>query len=180
MDFKGAVNAALDYLTELGHEKIAYIGGEEYTSDNELVFDERRETYLKYMREHNKFKKQYMVEGTFTSASGYEIMKEMLNKKDVPTAVFAASDAIAVGVIKAIKEAGLKIPKDISVCGFNDEEMSAYSFPALTTIHAPAYDMGQHGANLVYVASNLSIETPLKIKIPCELIKRESCGVCKE
>ncbi|MCR5701423.1 MAG: LacI family DNA-binding transcriptional regulator [Lachnospiraceae bacterium] len=179
MDFKNAVRKVLDYLTQLGHDKIAYVGGEEYTSDNELVVDERRDTYLKYMREHNKFKKQYMVEGTFTSSSGYELMKEMLSKKDVPTAVFAASDAIAVGVIKAIKEAGLKVPEDISVCGFNDEEMSQYSSPALTTIHAPAYDMGQHGANLVYMASNLSITTPLKIKIPCEIVERESCGKCK-
>ena len=53
--------------------------------------------------------------------------------------------------------------------------MSAYTSPALTTIHAPAYDMGQHGANLIYVTSNLSIDTPLKVKIPCHLVERESC-----
>lgn len=175
MDFKFAVRKALDYLTELGHERIAYIGGREYIGDNELVADERRDTYTKYMREHNRFRKEYMLEGSFSTASGYEMMQELLKRKELPTAVFAASDTIAFGAMKAIKEAGLKIPGDISVIGFNDEEMSAFSSPSLTTIHAPAYDMGQHGANLVYAASNLSIQTPLKVKIPCQLVVRDSC-----
>ncbi len=176
MDFQLGVRKALDYLTELGHEKIAYIGGREYTGDDELVPDERRDTYMKYMREHNRFKKEYMLEGSFTTASGYALMRKLLQKKDVPTAVFAASDIIAFGAMKAITEAGLKIPEDISIVGFNDDEMSAFSSPSLTTIHAPAYDMGQHGANLVYAATNLSIQTPLKVKIPCSLVIRESCG----
>ena len=78
--------------------------------------------------------------------------------------------------MRAIREQGLQIPQDISIIGFNDEETCSYMSPPLTTIHAPAYDMGQHGANLVYVASNLSIHTPLKVKIPCELVIRESCS----
>ena len=78
--------------------------------------------------------------------------------------------------MKAIKDCGLSIPEDISVIGFNDTEMSAYTSPALTTVHAPAYDMGQHGANFLYVSSNLSIATPLKAKIPCYLVERDSCG----
>ena len=77
--------------------------------------------------------------------------------------------------MRAIQEKGLSIPDDISIIGFNDTEMSAYTTPALTTISAPAYDMGQHGANLIYAATNLNIATPLKAKIPCQLIKRESC-----
>ena len=100
---------------------------------------------------------------------------ELFNENNIPTAVFAANDVIALGAMKAIRENNFKIPNDISVIGFNDEETSAYIEPPLTTIHAPAYDMGQHGANLVYVASNLSIKTPLKAKIPCELVVRESC-----
>ena len=175
MDFGGSVREALKYLTELGHKKIAYIGGVEYIGDNEIVPDERRETYIQYMREHNQYKKDYVLEGDFSTASGYDQMKKLLSKKDLPTAVFAASDAIAFGVMRAIKEAGYKIPKDISVIGFNDDEMSSFSSPSLTTINAPAYDMGQHGANLIFGAANLSISTPLEVKIPCRLITRESC-----
>ena len=180
MDFRCGVRRALDYLTELGHERIAYIGGKEYIGDNELVYDERRETYKKYMREHKRFRKELMVEGSFSTSSGYELAKTMLQSKVIPTAIFAASDAIAIGVMKAVKEAGYKIPGDISIMGFNDEEMSEFTSPALTTVRAPAYDMGQHGANLIYGMANLSIETPLKVKIPCSLTVRESCGKTKK
>ncbi|MBR1391237.1 MAG: LacI family DNA-binding transcriptional regulator [Lachnospiraceae bacterium] len=176
MDFPHAVRQALDYLTGLGHRDIAYLGGKEYTSEGELVRDERRETYLQYMKEHELEYEEYLLEGCFSNASGYDMAKELLKKKELPTAIFAASDAIAFGAMKAIQEEGMKIPEDISIVGFNDEEMSAFSSPALTTIHAPAYDMGQHGANLIYAAANLSIRTPLKARISCDLVIRESCA----
>ena len=115
-----------------------------------------------------------------TAKSGYDMMMDLLDSSNLPTAVFAANDAIALGAMKAIKERGYKIPRDISIVGFNDEESSTFITPPLTTIHAPSYDMGQHGANLVYVASNLSIKTPLKAKIPCPLVIRESCARVKE
>lgn len=175
MDFKSAVYSALDYLTDLGHSNIAFLGGIEYVGKNEIIVDERKTSYISYMKKKKLDYKSFLHEGSFTSASGYEMMQELLKGNERPTAVFAANDAIAFGAIKAIKEHGLSVPEDISIIGFNDVDMCAYSTPALTTIHAPAYDMGQHGANLVYVASNLSINTPLKAKIPCHLVVRESC-----
>lgn len=177
MDFRQAVATALDYLVELGHERIAFLGGKEY-AEHERIRDERRHAFASYMRKHKLEYKTFLREGEFNTASGYRMMKDLLCAEQLPTAVFAASDAIAFGAMKAIQEQGLSIPEDISVIGFNDTEMGAYTIPALTTIHAPAYDMGQHGANLSYVASNLSITTPLKVKIPCYLVKRESCCAC--
>ncbi len=177
MDFRQAVTMALDYLVELGHERIAFLGGKEY-AEHERIRDERRHAFASYMRKHKLEYKAFLREGEFNTASGYQMMKDLLCAEQLPTAVFAASDAIAFGAMKAIQEQGLSIPEDISVIGFNDTEMGAYTSPALTTIHAPAYDMGQHGANLSYVASNLSITTPLKVKIPCYLVKRESCCAC--
>lgn len=179
MDFEHAVTQALDYLSNLGHTKIAYIGGKEYVGEHELVIDERARTYRTYMENRGIFQEELMIEGSFSTGSGFERMKELLELECRPTAVFAASDALAFGAMRAIQEAGLKVPGDISVIGFNDTEMSAYSSPPLTTIHAPAYDMGQHGANLLYVSSNLSIQTPLKIRIPCSLVERDSCGACR-
>ena len=132
------------------------------------------------MKKHKLDDKTFLREGEFNTASGYQMMTDLLRAEQLPTAVFAASDAIAFGAMKAIQEKGLSVPEDISVVGFNDTEMGAYTSPALTTIHAPAYDMGQHGANLSYVASNLSITTPLKVKIPCYLVKRESCCACRK
>lgn len=175
MDFKHAVYDALDYLTYLGHTQIAFLGGQEYVGNGEPFHDERKDAFLSYMKANLPDIAPCVLEGSFTSASGYEMMQTLLANTTQPTAVFAANDAIAFGAIKAIQERGLRVPEDISIIGFNDVEMCAYSTPALTTIHAPAYDMGQHGANLVYVASNLSIHTPLKAKIPCKLVVRESC-----
>lgn len=175
MDFKQAVNLALDYLTGLGHEKIAFLGGIEFAGEKEPINDERKKAYISYMKRRKLEYRQFIREGSFTTASGYEMMEQLLNEKELPTAVFTASDALALGAVKAIKDYGLSVPEDISVIGFNDTEMGAYTSPALTTIHAPAYDMGQHGANFLYVSSNLSITTPLKVKIPCYLVERDSC-----
>jgi LacI family transcriptional regulator len=180
LDFRKAVNQVLDYLLELGHKKIAFLVGKEYAGDNEPVVDERKKAYVSYMKKHKLEYKQFMREGSFTTASGYEMMSELLEGNDSPTAVFTASDTMAVGAMKAIEEKGLQIPEDISVVGFDDIELCNYTTPALTTVHAPAYDMGQHGANFLYVASNLSITTPIKAKLPCQLVKRDSCGPARE
>ena len=175
MDFKAAVYDALDYLTELGHKRIAYLGGKEYVGNQELFTEERKQAFIAYTNKH-ELNDCLIFEDAFSTASGYQMMQELLQNEKLPTAVFAASDAIAFGAMRAIQEKGLSIPDDISIIGFNDTEMSAYTTPALTTISAPAYDMGQHGANLIYAATNLNIATPLKAKIPCQKIKRESCA----
>ncbi len=180
MDFEQSVRDALHYFIKLGHTRIAYIGGQEYVGDHEPITDFRKKAYINYMKRHNLDNETYLREGSFCSASGYEMMKDLLTLPKRPTAVFAASDAIAMGAMRAINEAGLSIPSDISIIGFNDVDACKYTTPALTSIHAPAYDMGAHGANLVYVSSNLQIRTPLKVRIPCELVKRESCGEARQ
>ncbi|MCM1495324.1 MAG: LacI family DNA-binding transcriptional regulator [Bacteroides sp.] len=176
MDFHQAVFCGLDYLLGLGHRRIAFLGGLEYTGDKEPIVDERKKAYISYMKKKKLDYKSYICEGRFSTVSGYEMMEALLQQGKRPTAVFAASDALALGAIKAIQNQGLTVPEDISVIGFNDTEIGAYTTPALTTIHAPAYDMGQHGANFLYVSSNLSISTPLKVKIPCYLVERDSCS----
>ena len=176
MDFKGGVDSVLDYLSGLGHSRIAFIGGVEYVGDGIAVKDERKEAYEAYMKKHKLNFKGIVKEGSFDSRSGYYMMRDLLDIKDRPTAVFAASDAIAVGAMKAAFEAGLKIPEDISIVGFNDDEMSRFTTPSLTTVYAPAYDMGQYGANLIIAAGKLSISTPLRVKLPCRLVVRNSCS----
>ena len=190
IDFKTAARDALKYLKELGHSKIAYIGGLEYASGTEMIEDARKKEYLAFMKK-NKFSTAGLVkEGHFSTASGYEMMNGILDEMQASTedagamtsagkpctAVFAASDAIAYGVLRAVREHGLRVPEDISVIGINDSEMSRFSEPALTTMRAPAYEMGQHAANLVNAMSKLSIKTPLKAQLYCTLVERESCA----
>ena len=176
MDFSKAVAEVLEYLTGLGHTKIAFLGGREYVGSNEPIKDPRETAFVSYMNKKKIDYKKYLVTGSFTSSSGYEMMNELFDKKNIPTAVFAASDAIALGAMRSINEHGLKIPKDISIIGFNDLDTCNYTTPALTSVHAPAYEMGAAGANMVFTNSKLQASVPLRIKIPCELIKRESCA----
>lgn len=179
MDFRQAVNLAMDYLTELGHRKIAFLGGVEYAGGEEAVKDERKQAFISYMKKRKLEYKRFLREGSFSTSSGYEMMTQILREGELPTAVFTASDALAIGAMKAIGEYGLSVPGDISIMGFNDTELGSYITPTLTTIHAPAYDMGQHGANLLYVSSNLSITTAIKAKLPCHLVERDSCRAVK-
>lgn len=175
IDFKTAAREALEYLYGLGHRKIAYIGGLEYASGTDAIEDSRKKAYHSFMKKNKLSVKGLVREGQFNTASGYDMMNELLDEGVAVSAVFAASDAIAYGVMRSVKEHGMRVPEDISVIGINDSEMSRFSEPALTTMRAPAYEMGQHAANLVYAMSKLSIKTPLKASITCELVERESC-----
>ena len=179
VDLKTAAEEALGYLESLGHENIVFEGGVEYAG-KDVVEDPRLKAYKDHMKKKKRECRSLIREGEFTTQSGYDMMKDLLDSGADFTAALCASDAIAIGAMKAVRDSGLKVPDDISVIGINDTEMSAFTIPALTTMHAPAYDMGQHGANLLYVSKNLSIKTPLKVQIPCTLIKRESCGKCKK
>ncbi len=193
MDFEQAIYSALNYLSNKGHTKIGFLAGTEYVGKHEKLVDERTVAYKKYMQHRNMDADSFFMEGCFSSASGYEMMSILLDRKtcetdkfissqscppadtSFPTAFVCANDAIAIGAMKAIKERGLRIPEDISIIGFNNDETCEYVSPQLSSINAPAYNMGQHGANLVYAASNLKNHTPLRARIPCELIIRESC-----
>jgi len=174
MDFEQAVFDVLDYLIINGHSKIGFLCGQEYVGTGEKLEDPRAIAFKKYMEQKNLDYSNWYKIGSFSSQSGFDMMKEIINGGHLPTAIFAASDSIAIGAMRAIHESGLNIPEDISIIGFNDEDSCKYLNPPLTSVNAPSYAMGQHGANLVYVASNLSNHTPLKAQIPCKLIERES------
>ncbi len=181
LDFKMAVTQAMEYFSELGHVKVGFLGGKEYLENNVEFFDERKSAYEEYCKTHQMDSETWNKEGSYTVESGYDMMKELLEQScdNLPTAIFAASDNIAFGAMKAIRESGMKIPEDISLIGFDDVEMCSYTTPALTTLHAPAYHMGQYGVNFLFAATNMNSARPLKVKMPCSLIKRESCAKVK-
>ena len=176
MDFRGAVYDAMDYLVEKGHHRIAFLGGREYVEENVVFEDDRKKYYQKYCKRHHLDGTTFLREGAYTSESGYDLMRDLLGKEQLPTAVFAASDQIAMGAMKAIAEKGLRIPEDISVMGFDDVELCDFLTPPLTTMHAPAYDMGQYGVNFLFAASNLTKAAPVRVKMHCSLVERASCG----
>lgn len=179
LDFKQAVVDALDYLSkELGHKKIAYLGGKEYLQDDTIYFEERKETFIQYCEKHDIIYKPYLMEQEFSAESGYVMMSELIKENNLPTAVFAASDPIALGAIRALYENGLKVPEDVSVIGFDDISVASFSTPPLTTIHAPAEFMGEYAAHFICTMAKgefLEYQVPVRLTLPCELKIRKSC-----
>lgn len=175
LDFTQAVTEVLDYLTGLGHREIGFLSGKEYLEDGTLFPDARRQIFFDYCESHGLTYLPYLCEEQFSIESGYQMMSSLIKKGTLPTAVFAASDPIAFGALKALNEYGFQVPGDISLIGFDDIRMCELSSPPLTTIHAPAYHMGQYGAGIVYHLLREAPEAALHIQIPCHLVERESC-----
>lgn len=175
LDFKQAVNTGMDYLTSLGHRRIGFLGGKEYLDNCQLFPDMRKTLFMEYCDKHNIIFEPYILEGAFTIESGSRMMSQLLEYQDLPTAIMASSDPIAIGALQVLNNRGLRIPEDISIIGFDDTSLSSFTSPPLTTIHAPAYDMGSFGANIVFNILKLQPAAAMKIQLPCKLMERQSC-----
>jgi len=127
---------ATKYLIKMGHKKILHIHG----SKGRLSSSLRIEGYKRALEEFEiEFNKDYLVDGDYLESSAYRGMLDILenNKIENPTAVFAGNDIMGYGVIKAIREKGLKIPEDISVMGYDNDPLGKYLVPRLTTMEVP-------------------------------------------
>lgn len=173
LDFESAIKDAMSYLCELGHTHIGYLGGKEFTSDDTLYEDSRRNTFFSYCKEHQI--KHFLMEEQFSIESGYHMMKQLIENRQCPDALLCANDSIALGAIRACNEFHIQVPEDISIIGFNDISASAYSTPPLTTIHAPSEVMGEYAASFIDQQIGKLQKLPIKFVLPCTLIKRASC-----
>jgi len=163
---------AVKYLINKGHQKIAMISG---TKDDKESGFYRIQGYKQALKDNNlQVREELIVEGDFKLQSGIQAMEEILAKDNSITAIFAASDQMGVGAIKAIKKAGLKVPEDISVIGFDNNIISLASDPELTTVCQPEEELGWHSMEMLYQVMNNKPLKERKIYLPCEIIERES------
>ena len=113
--------------------------------------------------------------GDWTYESGYSAAKEMFKNEDRPSAVFAMSDLMAIGVMDAAREYGLQVPRDVSVIGFDNRTCSQYSYPKLTTVEIPLKEMGRKSAQLLLnLIEEKKTGFDLNIELDCQLIERDS------
>ena len=177
IDNVAAAAMATEHLIRLGHSRIAKITGPMH---NPLSKD--RLTGFRQCMAQAKLKvdEELVVNGDFSAPSGYAAMKTLLGKPLRPTAVFCANDEMAIGAIRAIKETRLKIPRDISIIGFDDIRFSGYCDPPLTTIHQPQAAIGEMAMQLMIEMlqdeSDRSGESARTIVLPHSLIVRTSTG----
>lgn len=170
------VEKALDYLVSLGYKEIGYIGGVDYFNEDRLKLSDYRENwYRHYMNDINSLNEKYIKIGSFTPASGYKLMKEILDTGEYPRAFFIANDSIAIGAYRAVMEKGLTIPDDISIIGCNDISTAQFIVPPLTTIKIYTEFMGETAVDLIIERIKFERKISKKVIVPTKLIIRSSC-----
>lgn len=173
-DIRSCVCKVLDYLSGLGHRKIAFIGGRDIDADGNEVLDDRLKVYQEYMEKREAYREDYVKIQGYAPKNGYAKMKELLELPDRPTAVMVANDSLAVGCYKAVNEAGLKIPEDVSIVGFNDISFARYLVPTLTTVRLYMEFMGEQAVTLMAERLTSKRDLCVQLRIPSRLIERES------
>ncbi|MBS1841992.1 MAG: LacI family DNA-binding transcriptional regulator [Acidobacteria bacterium] len=176
LDHKKAARLALEHLKELGHEKIAFLKGQTFSSDSATrwaaICEVAQEMGIEIRPELT-----VQIEGTDSTPSlGYPVGKELLARKQPFTALFAYNDISAIGSIWAFREAGLRVPQDISVVGFDDIPGAAYANPGLSTVRQPLIRMGQIAAETVVNQIEGQGEYVPEIAIEPEFVRRASTG----
>ena len=165
------VMTGIEYAITLGHQKIGYIGGiESFHSSNE-----RRKALITSLEKHElPIIPDFFRSGNYSLESGFQQMIQLLKNPELPTLIFCANDDMAIGAMRAIDAAGLKIPSDLSIIGFDDTPITSYLNPPLTTIHKPLKKISRLGTELLLkqiehkeVAQNL-------YEIPTTLVVRQS------
>jgi LacI family repressor for deo operon, udp, cdd, tsx, nupC, and nupG len=170
-DNAAAVRTMIEYLVGLGHRRIAHIIG---PRDN-IEARERLDSYRKSLAAAGIPADEGLIweGGTFSFEAGQRAAKRFLAMNHRPTAVFTANDEIAIGFIRTIREAGLSVPRDVSVAGFDDIEYARYLDPPLTTMRQPRSELGRLAAEQLLRRMS-GEEKPAKTRLPCTLIVRDS------
>lgn len=164
---------AVRHLVSLGHRKIAYINGpESWHNSKERLSGYRDELE----RSGIEFNNQWVMPGDWEVDGGYQSTKDLLKLKDRPTAIFAGNDLMALGAIYAIQDAGLSVPRDIAVVGYDNREFTRIVRPGITTVVMPVYEMGRIAAGIMLSQIAEGKRDDDEIKVKGELIIRDTCG----
>ncbi|MDN4524487.1 LacI family DNA-binding transcriptional regulator [Fictibacillus fluitans] len=170
VDNKSGGYEAAKHLIDRGHRDIAYLSGPLDSRDNL----QRRKGFEQAMQEAAiPIRPKWLLKGEFTRQGGYLATKMLILQGDLPSAIFAGNDEMAIGAMNALKDAGIKVPRQISVIGFDDIEMSRYTTPQLTTVSQANYEVGSLSAHLIYRSIKEEIAKKDYI-MPTELIIRDS------
>ncbi len=176
VDDRYGARLAVEHLIRLGHRRIGYISG---PRDWNSSID-RLAGYQAVLAENGiAFDPALVAEGNWEVQSGYPAAKKFLDLSDRPTAIFAGNDFMALGAIYAIQDMGLSVPGDVAVVGYDDRDMASFSKPTITTIRSPSFEMGKLAAQLILNRLENQTEIQDPIRVPGQLIIRESCGALR-
>lgn len=173
IDNKDGAFQAVNYLVSLGHKKIAHITGDLVTEAAEL----RLEGYKNALIEHNiEIRQDYIFKTDYSRGQARQAAEQLIKMPEPPTAVFVASDSMALEVMTVARENAKDVPGDLSIVGFDDNPSSLYGHVSLTTVRQPLIKMAQEGLKeLNTLMSTRSKKEMNRIILPVELVIRESC-----
>jgi len=172
IDNAGGAQKAVSYLIELGHKKIAHITGDLMTQ----AAAKRLEGYKRALEKNNiPARQDYIFETDYSRGSARSAAEKLIKAVDPATAVFVASDAMALEVMAVARELGRHIPNDLSIVGFDDNPSGLYGPVGLTTVRQPLIRMAEESVKELNRLMGLSKKAIKKILLPTELIIRESC-----
>jgi LacI family transcriptional regulator len=165
---------AVSHLIEAGHRRIGFINGEDWM----IASRDRLRGYKRALKRAGiDYDATLVRAGNWLLSGGHDCTRELLAMAEPPTAIFCASDKMAIGAYEAIKEAGLSIPGDISVVGFDDDHTARYLDPPLTTILVPHEDMGRRAVSHLYAKRSRTERAAVitgRLQIECPLVERNS------
>ena len=160
---------AVQYLVSLGHRRIGLVGSQPHSYPS---IRERRLGYLKVLDQHGL--EAFIEDSALNRTDACEAAKRLIGREPELTAIFACNDEVAIGVIGALQEVGLRVPEDVSVIGFDDIDFAQEVTPPLTTLHVDKIMMGVVAVRHLLDRSREPLRTPLKTLVVPQLIERES------
>ncbi|WP_263366552.1 LacI family DNA-binding transcriptional regulator [Edaphobacter bradus] len=173
LDHHLAARLALRHLHQLGHRRIAFMHGQPFSSDSDTRWDATLESAREFDIEVREELKIYLSKDSHSPEISYPGIRDLIRSRHHFTAVLCFNDVSAMGTIRALHEAGLRVPQDVSVLGFDDIQSAAYQVPSLTTIRQPLQKMGLTAAQLLLKKLAGETTTDL-VYVEPELIVRES------
>jgi LacI family transcriptional regulator len=174
VDNEGGAHQMVRHLIGHGHRRIAIIKG----SEGNFEATERLRGYRRALEQGGADADEALeLPGSFTEASGYDAVRAMLTLAPRPTAVFASNDAMAIGALSALRDAGMRVPGDVALAGFDDVPIARYLTPALTSVHVAISDLGVHAIRrLVHAVREKNAHVRQHSVLTNTLALRESCG----
>ncbi|MBG9734867.1 LacI family DNA-binding transcriptional regulator [Paenibacillus alvei] len=172
-DRMNAARVAVGHLIQNGHRKIGFIGGRGLLG--QLEREKRYRGYRIALEEAGcELNPNWVIDAEWDADRSYDGMKQLVKLEDRPTAMFCASDMMAIAAMRAVAEEGMSIPSDIAFIGVDDIEFAKYSSPPLSSIHIPKYEMGYAAAKALLDGLTAPYPTPFRMLLPFELVVRES------
>lgn len=177
LDYSAGIEEAVRHLVSLGHKRIAHIAGSSRIRSGVIRRDAFIETVNRFLPEAEEI---LIFEGDFRFESGRSAAMEILNLEKLPTAVVVANDMMALGAMQEFKNAGLLIPQDISIVGFDDIAFASLAEPPLTTVCSPRVEIGRRAIEVLIKTIKLPNQSGEEVKIPTYLIIRKSTAPPKK